>query len=126
MRFVMFYQSLVSCWNHGNAHFLRGVVRELLARGHDVKVYEPANGWSMKNLLENEGEVALTAFRAAFPELRSERYDPASLDLDVALDGADVVLVHEWNDHQLVRRIGVHRRKARSYRLFFHDTHHRA
>ena len=24
------------CWNHGNAHFLRGVLRELVARGHEV------------------------------------------------------------------------------------------
>jgi len=31
MRFVMFYHSLRSGWNHGNAHFLRGVVAELLA-----------------------------------------------------------------------------------------------
>ena len=30
MRIVMFYHSLLSDWNHGNAHFLRGVVAELL------------------------------------------------------------------------------------------------
>ena len=35
MRIVLFVHSLVSDWNHGNAHFLRGVVRELLARGHE-------------------------------------------------------------------------------------------
>ena len=37
MRVVMFYHSLRSDWNHGNAHFLRGVVRELLAAGHEVR-----------------------------------------------------------------------------------------
>ena len=31
MRFVYFTHSLASCWNHGNAHFLRGVLRELVA-----------------------------------------------------------------------------------------------
>ena len=31
MRVVMFYHSLLSDWNHGNAHFLRGIVSELLA-----------------------------------------------------------------------------------------------
>ena len=36
MRIVYFTHSLLSCWNHGNAHFLRGVLRELKARGHDV------------------------------------------------------------------------------------------
>ncbi len=43
MRIVLFYHSLLSDWNHGNAHFLRGVVGELLFRGHDVRVYEPAD-----------------------------------------------------------------------------------
>ena len=46
MRLVFFVHSLVSDWNHGNAHFLRGVVRELIARGHDVRVYEPEDAWS--------------------------------------------------------------------------------
>ncbi len=50
MRVVMFYHSLASDWNHGNAHFLRGVARELGRRGHDVRVYEPLDGWSATNL----------------------------------------------------------------------------
>ncbi len=33
--------SLASCWNHGNAHFLRGVLRELVHAGHEVEVFEP-------------------------------------------------------------------------------------
>ena len=43
MKFAFFYHSLQSCWNHGNAHFLRGVVRELASRGHDVTLFEPAD-----------------------------------------------------------------------------------
>ena len=39
----------------------------------------------------------------------------------------DLAIVHEWNDHELVQRVGEHRAcAAGSYRLFFHDTHHRA
>ena len=30
MKLALFYHSLISDWNHGNAHFLRGVVRELV------------------------------------------------------------------------------------------------
>jgi spore maturation protein CgeB len=126
MRFVLFYHSLVSDWNHGNAHFLRGVVTELLERGHSVTLYEPAHGWSVENLVRDHGIAPIEEFHCLFPHLRSTPYDVASLDLDSALDGADVVLVHEWNDHELVRRIGAHRARTRSYRLFFHDTHHRA
>jgi spore maturation protein CgeB len=126
MRIVIFCHSLCSDWNHGNAHFLRGVARELLIRGHEVAVYEPRDAWSVENLVRDHGEPALDAYRIAYPELTSTRYDLAALDLDRALDGADLVLVHEWNDHDLVRRIGLHRAAHHAYRLLFHDTHHRA
>ena len=126
MRVVLFCHSLVSDWNHGNAHFLRGVCGELLARGHAVAVYEPADAWSVQNLLAEHGEAPLRAFAQAYPHLHSHRYDPGTLDLDTALAGADLVLVHEWNDHALVRRIGQHRAANPHYKLLFHDTHHRS
>lgn len=126
MRIVMFYHSLVSDWNHGNAHFLRGVVGELMRRGHGVTVFEPRHGWSAANLLAEEGQAALDAFHAAYPHLESRVYDEPVLDLDEHLEAADVVLVHEWNEPSLVARIGRHRRDGGRYRLFFHDTHHRA
>jgi spore maturation protein CgeB len=126
MKIVMFYHSLVSDWNHGNAHFLRGVVGDLLFRGHDVVVYEPRNGWSLQNQVAEFGEQTIQRFRNAYPGLESVTYDPATLDLEAALDEADLVLVHEWNDHDLVHRIGQHRAKRGRYALLFHDTHHRA
>jgi spore maturation protein CgeB len=126
MRFVLFAHSLVSDWNHGNAHFLRGVVRALQARGHEVRAFEPAEGWSRTNLLAAQGELALRRFARDFPDIRAQTYDPLSLDLDPALEGADVVLVHEWNDPELVARIGRHRLRGGRYVLLFHDTHHRA
>ncbi len=126
MRFVLFCHSLLSDWNHGNAHFLRGVVRELQRRGHAVRVFEPADGWSRSNLIAEHGQAPLLAFRAVFPDLSPEIYDPATLDLDRALDGADVVIVHEWTAPELVARIGRHRAAGGGYRLLFHDTHHRA
>jgi len=126
MRVVVFCHSLVSDWNHGNAHFLRGVCAELVARGHEVRVFEPRGGWSRKNLLREDGAAAIAQFRAAFPTLASEEYELETLDLDAALDGADLVLAHEWNEAKLIRRLGRHRARDRSYRLLFHDTHHRA
>jgi spore maturation protein CgeB len=125
MRIVMFYHSLVSDWNHGNAHFLRGIASELVSRGHDLRLYEPRDAWSVQNLISEHGEGPIDDFHAAYPNLSSIRYDLDTLDLDEALDGAALVLVHEWNDHALVRRIGEHRSRHH-YRLLFHDTHHRA
>ncbi len=124
MRFVMFYHSLVSDWNHGNAHFLRGVASELLDRGHQVAIFEPEDGWSRRNLLADHGPAALEDFARTYPRLRSQTYQTDKLDLDGALADADVVLVHEWNEPRLVAEIGAHRHRHR-FRLFFHDTHHR-
>ncbi len=126
MRIVGFYHSLISDWNHGNAHFLRGVASEFIARGHDFIVYEPADAWSVTNLIQEHGPAPLRAFQAHYPQLRSVQYDAATLDLDRALDGADLVIVHEWNDHALISRIGEHRQSTRPYALLFHDTHHRS
>jgi spore maturation protein CgeB len=124
MKFALFYHSILSDWNHGNAHFLRGIASELLARGHEVKVFEPEEAWSLKNLLAECGTGAIREFHQAYPSLNSHRFNSEALDLDEALDGADVVVVHEWNEPALIKRIGRHRGGHR-YRLYFHDTHHR-
>lgn len=126
MRIVMFYHSLVSDWNHGNAHFLRGIVAELMARGHDVTVYETRDGWSRANLLKECGEQALDAFKQAYPGMQSELYGIDTFDPNPILESADLVLVHEWTDRRVIESIGRHHRKHREYRLLFHDTHHRS
>ena len=125
MKFVCFAHSLASCWNHGNAHFLRGVSRELLARGHDLQSFEPPDGWSRAGAIGERGAAALDGFSAAFPELAPHaRF--IGPDLDVMLGGADVVLVHEWNEPALIAAIGRRRRQGGRFLLLFHDTHHRA
>ncbi len=126
MRAVIFCHSLLSDWNHGNAHFLRGITTELMARGVDVDVYEPAGGWSIRNLRADFGERPILEFKVAHPHLSSIAYDAGTLVLERALDGADLVLVHEWNEPSLVARIGEHRRRHPGYCLLFHDTHHRS
>jgi spore maturation protein CgeB len=124
MRFVIFCHSLASCWNHGNVHFLRGIARELIRRGDRVVVFEPADGWSRSNLVEHHGPSALAAGAQVVPGVDLRTYD--ALDLDRALEDADVVLVHEWTQAELVARIGKRRIDGGRFLLFFHDTHHRA
>ena len=126
MKIVLFYHSLVSDWNHGNAHFLRGVATDLIARGHSVEIYEPADSWSRSNLVNDHGQAPIDDFHRVYPRLRSDTYTTDSFDLDRILDGADLVMVHEWNDHSVVRAIGQHRLRRGSYQLLFHDTHHRS
>jgi len=124
MKIVMFYHTLVSDWNHGNAHFLRGVATELLQRGHDVEVFEPKDSWSRLNLVENMGTDPIDRFHEAYPGLESNLYDPGRFDPEAAVSGADLVIVHEWNHHSLVAKLGKLRRRH-DFTLLFHDTHHR-
>lgn len=126
MTFKIFCHSLLSDWNHGNAHFLRGIATELIMRGHVVDVYEPSNSWSLTNLIADRGTEAVDGFRHAYPLLDSVSYDSSNMDLDSMLMGADVVLVHEWNDHDVVAKIGQHHARHGGYHLLFHDTHHRS
>jgi spore maturation protein CgeB len=124
MRIVMFYQSLISDWNHGNAHFLRGVVGELQRRGHRVEVYEPRDASSVTHLVAEQGAAALDRFAHAYPHLRSVVYERRTIDLFRVLRGADLVIVHESSHAQLVAAIGAIRARTPRLRLLFHDTHH--
>ncbi|WP_025037942.1 CgeB family protein [Bradyrhizobium sp. DOA9] len=125
MRCVLFYHAFTSCWNNGNAHFLRGYARELHALGHEVIVFEPVDGWSRLNAIRESGSGALQDIRQLFPGVSIRRFD-TSLDFDEALDGADLVIVHEWNSPDVIEKIGSKRAHGGTFTLLFHDTHHRA
>jgi spore maturation protein CgeB len=125
MKVVLFCHSLMSDWNHGNAHFLRGITTELMRRGHEVRVHEPMDGWSRVNLVADQGREAIEDVMRAFPALRSTAYDPLEPDVPALTEGADLVLVHEWNAPSVVAAVGRHK-AAGGYRLLFHDTHHRS
>jgi spore maturation protein CgeB len=126
VKVVYFSHSLVSDWNHGNAHFLRGIAAELWDRGHEVVVLEPADSWSRANLEREHGTRPLREFRRVFPDRVAHEYGPETLDLEHELEATDLVIVHEWNEPSLVKQVGEHRARHGGYRLLFHDTHHRA
>lgn len=125
MKVVYFTHSLLSCWNHGNAHFLRGVLRDLVHRGHEVLALEPEGAWSLDNLLRDHGEAGLSAYHENYPDLRTRSFQRFP---DVAADvsDADLVIMHEWNEPDLVAALGRERRQGGRFTLLFHDTHHRA
>ena len=124
MRVLFYTHSLLSDWNHGNAHFLRGVMRDLLRRGHEVLALEPQDAWSRANLVADQGKAAVERFFRDFPGLRSTAYGDG-FDHEAALAGSDVAIVHEWTDPALVARIGRARAGGGRFTLLFHDTHHR-
>ncbi|MFW5886544.1 MAG: CgeB family protein [Bacteroidota bacterium] len=126
MNFYLFYHSLVSDWNHGNAHFLRGIISSLQSEGHNVQVYEPVTGWSFNNMLKYHGINTIKDFNKKFPFHKTNFYSPDEFNPGEILHDADVVIVHEWNDPEIVQKIGEHKLIKGNYQLYFHDTHHRS
>jgi spore maturation protein CgeB len=131
IRFRVFAHSWVSDWNQPSAHFLRGLVHELVLLGHEVRCYEELGSWSLTNLVDQEGEVAVRAidqFRREFPDLDVRFYrQNANLreTLTLELGGADVVIIHEWNHPEVANTI-LSLKAELGFLCLFHDTHHRA
>lgn len=127
----IFAHSWVSDWNHGNAHFLRGLARSLVRMGHSVRCYEQLGSWSLSNLVKQEGEAAIGSideFRQAYPELDVRFYNQDASFPDFAareLRGADLVIIHEWSEPQTVNAVLALKQKL-GFRALLHDTHHRA
>jgi spore maturation protein CgeB len=131
LRFRIFAHSWTSDWNHGNAHFLRGLAYELMRMGHDVRCYEEIDSWSMSNLLQEGFSIARNSvdqFWRSFPGFDVRFFSPHSDFPRFAADelrDADVVLIHEWNRPEVVNAILSLKRKL-GFVALFHDTHHRA
>ncbi len=123
MRILYFTHSLVSCWNHGNAHFQRGVLRALRKLGHDAIACEPEGGWSRSHLRQDASD-AEDRFASSFADLPVVTY-ACPEDIAGLVGDSDLVIVHEWNDSDIITALGRWRRSA-GFTLLFHDTHHRA
>jgi spore maturation protein CgeB len=128
MRLAFFVHSFVSDWNHGNAHFLRGLLDSLARSGHQVASWEPRGAWSLQNLLADHGVGPVAEVARAFPAVEIRTYDAASADLasvlDEAVRGAGVVVVHEWTEPHVASAVREAASRAGALALF-HDTHHR-
>jgi spore maturation protein CgeB len=129
MNFVFFVHSAVSDWNHGNAHFLRGLMSAIVRAGHQVQCYEPRQSWSVENLIKDHGAAPIVDFAREFPEISVHTYDASSSDLldtvESVTTGADVVLVHEWNTPDVAAAVRDVRQRRKDFIVLFHDTHHR-
>lgn len=132
LNIALFSHSLVSDWNHGNVHFLRGLMRELVRLGHRVRCYEELGSWSLANLMRCEGEHGIEAvdlFHRAYPELDIRFYrsaDPGFAHfLQSELSDTHMVLLHEWNQPLVVNSVLGLKQKL-GFIALLHDTHHRA
>lgn len=130
LRIALFCHSIVSDWNHGNAHFLRGLVRGLRNQGHEVLSLEEEENWSLSNLIQDHGTGPVAEFDRRFPFIQHQSYvlDGRARLFDwlaETLRDVDACLVHEWNPPDLIKAIGDVAARSGVVSLF-HDTHHRA
>jgi spore maturation protein CgeB len=99
--------------------------------GHQVRCYEQLGNWSLKNLVSQEGEAAVAAiddFRRQYAELDVRFYNHDEGFAAFAaeeLKGADLVILHEWNEPAVANTILSLKRQC-GFHALFHDTHHRA
>jgi spore maturation protein CgeB len=129
MKVVFFVHSIISDWNNGHAHFLRGLVTALIRQGHEVVCCERARNWSTENLIRDYGAAAIVEFARLFPQIVVETYQGAEHiidEVDALTRGADLVVVHEFNEPETVGAVGHVRHRRRDFVLLFHDTHHRS
>jgi spore maturation protein CgeB len=129
MKVVFFVHSIISDWNNGHAHFLRGLVTALVRQGHEVICCERANNWSTENLIRDNGAAAIVEFARRFPQIRVETYKGAEHiidEMEALTRGADLVIVHEFNEPETVGAVGHVHHRRQDFVLLFHDTHHRS
>ena len=128
LRIAYLTHSLRSDWNNGNAHFLRGLLRAMVALDHTVRIFEPASSWSIQNLLEEDnGRRSVELFDETFPELQVTSH-PFNMSLEAweeQLQNIQVVILHEWSEPETAQLLLTLRKKC-GFALLFHDTHHRA
>jgi spore maturation protein CgeB len=99
--------------------------------GHEVRCYEELGNWSLKNLVNRGGKAAIAAvddFRRQYPELDIRFYNRDDSFPEFAaqqLKGADLVILHEWNEPAVVNTV-LSLKRTCGFRALFHDTHHRA
>ena len=126
MNIAFLGHSIVSDWNHGNAHFFRGLIKALSSKGHHVTFFEPTNAWSLSRLqaesARSEADL-LAAFSVRFPFVTPRFYDETT-NWRETLAPFDATLVHEWTDTPLVRALAALSPDLPGLVLYY-DTHHR-
>jgi spore maturation protein CgeB len=98
LRVVILGLSITSSWGNGHATTYRGLVRELVARGHDVLFLERDAPWYADNRDLPDPPYGRTALYASVAELRA-RFAGAVRDADLVIVGSyvpDGVAVGEW------------------------------
>jgi spore maturation protein CgeB len=98
LKFVILGLSITSSWGNGHATTYRGLVRELVARGHDVLFLERNLAWYAANRDLPKPPYGRTALYDSLPQLK-KRFASAIRNADCVIVGSYVhegAAVGEW------------------------------
>jgi spore maturation protein CgeB len=98
LRIVILGLSITSSWGNGHATTYRGLVRELVARGHDLLFLERDQPWYAQNRDLPRPPYGRTELYQGLDDLR-ERFEPAVREADLVIVGSFVpqgVEVGDW------------------------------
>src|SRR5688572_14639583 len=98
LRIVILGLSITSSWGNGHATTYRGLVRELVARGHRTLFLERDAPWYAENRDMPNPPYGQTEIYASLAELQ-ERFEGVVREADLAIVGSYVpegVAVGEW------------------------------
>jgi spore maturation protein CgeB len=76
-------------------------------------------------MIADAGLEPVSEYKRKFPNQKVNFYREDCFSPNM-LNDADLVIVHEWNSPEVIRKIGTHHKLYGNYVLLFHDTHHRS
>lgn len=109
MHIAFFGHSILADWNNGQAHFVRGLIRELCRLGHQCVFYEAKDNLATRQQVSCVGRSSLLETLRVFPFLRVRLHRDGSRDplgfLPQALEEADIAIVLEGAEPSLIRAL---------------------
>jgi spore maturation protein CgeB len=118
------FQSYLADYNFGCAHFLRGLIRELISFGHSVEIFCPHHSWVLEQAVKSGGERVLAETLAAYPALKTTYFTKLA-DIEQRMARLDAVLVNEWMEDAICYSIGEWAASRNRPVVLYYDTHHR-
>ena len=123
MKIAFFMQSYIADYNFGCAHFMRGLIRELInEKNIKVKVFSPSDTPVLVEALKLNPNISEETSQY-YPHVEIFNYVGWGC-FERELKDFDAVIVNEWIDDALsskIAEIG----KRNGIKTFYYDTHHR-
>jgi spore maturation protein CgeB len=122
MKIGFFCESVIADYNNDSIYFLRGVVNELITRGHQVVVFEKENNSALVSVTREFGKTGVTEFKRIYPHIEAVFYKTGSLsELKPLLKDCQHIFVHNSAEKDLLPAL-LDIKTMTGCRLFYFDS----